>query len=53
MDILGNQARSLRIDQLNAIKGDYLNTYLSVTAKHGTTIIPPTRPHHGKKKGGR
>jgi phospholipid/cholesterol/gamma-HCH transport system substrate-binding protein len=38
---------------LQDVKGDYLNTYLSVTAKHGTTIIPPTRPHHGKKKGGR
>ncbi|HEY2442788.1 MAG TPA: MCE family protein [Streptosporangiaceae bacterium] len=26
---------------LNDIKGDYINTYLSVTAPPGTTIIPP------------
>jgi phospholipid/cholesterol/gamma-HCH transport system substrate-binding protein len=39
---------------LSDIKGDYLNTYLSVTAKKGTTIIPPVGPpgqHH--RKGGR
>lgn len=40
---------------LSDIKGDYLNTYLSVTARHGTTIIPPATPpgrrHH--RKGGR
>jgi phospholipid/cholesterol/gamma-HCH transport system substrate-binding protein len=34
---------------LNDIKGDYLNTFLSVTAKPGTTIIPPVNI---KKNGG-
>ncbi|HEY2576505.1 MAG TPA: MCE family protein [Streptosporangiaceae bacterium] len=34
---------------LNDIKGDYLNTFLSVTGKPGTTIIPPVNL---KKKGG-
>jgi phospholipid/cholesterol/gamma-HCH transport system substrate-binding protein len=34
---------------LKAIKGDYLNTYLSVTAAPGTTIIPPVKP--GPSKG--
>ena len=34
---------------LKAIKGDYLNTYLSVTAAPGTTIIPPVSP---KPRGG-
>jgi len=29
---------------LKDIKGDYLNTYLSVTAPRGTTIIPPVNP---------
>jgi phospholipid/cholesterol/gamma-HCH transport system substrate-binding protein len=29
---------------LKDIKGDYLNTYLSVTAPPGTTIIPPVKP---------
>jgi phospholipid/cholesterol/gamma-HCH transport system substrate-binding protein len=29
---------------LKDIKGDYLNTYLSVTAPAGTTIIPPVKP---------
>jgi phospholipid/cholesterol/gamma-HCH transport system substrate-binding protein len=29
---------------LKGIKGDYLNTYLSVTAPPGTTIIPPVKP---------
>jgi phospholipid/cholesterol/gamma-HCH transport system substrate-binding protein len=29
---------------LKDIKGDYLNTYLSVTAPRGTTIIPPVKP---------
>jgi phospholipid/cholesterol/gamma-HCH transport system substrate-binding protein len=36
---------------LKDVKGDYLNTYLSVTAHHGTVIIPPVEPndrhHHG------
>lgn len=30
---------------LNAIKGDYLNVYLSVLAPPGTTIIPPVTPN--------
>jgi phospholipid/cholesterol/gamma-HCH transport system substrate-binding protein len=34
---------------LNDIKGDYLNTFLSVTGKPGTTIIPPVKV---KKSGG-
>ncbi|MEV5825990.1 MCE family protein [Spirillospora sp. NPDC052242] len=29
---------------LPAIKGDYLNVYLTVTAKPGTTIVPPIAP---------
>jgi phospholipid/cholesterol/gamma-HCH transport system substrate-binding protein len=29
---------------LKAIKGDYLNIYLSITAAPGTTIIPPVKP---------
>jgi phospholipid/cholesterol/gamma-HCH transport system substrate-binding protein len=29
---------------LKDIKGDYLNTYLSITAPRGTTIIPPVKP---------
>jgi phospholipid/cholesterol/gamma-HCH transport system substrate-binding protein len=29
---------------LDAVKGDYLNVYLSVTAAPGTTIIPPLVP---------
>jgi phospholipid/cholesterol/gamma-HCH transport system substrate-binding protein len=32
---------------LQDIKGDYLNTYLSVTAAPGTTIIPPVKPKSG------
>ncbi|GAA3927014.1 MCE family protein [Actinomadura viridis] len=31
-------------EALNAIKGDYLNVYLSVTATPGTEIIPPISP---------
>jgi phospholipid/cholesterol/gamma-HCH transport system substrate-binding protein len=34
---------------LNDIKGDYLNTFLSVTGKPGTTVIPPVKV---KKSGG-
>lgn len=34
---------------LKDIKGDYLNTYLSIKAAKGTTIIPPVKPP--KKKG--
>jgi phospholipid/cholesterol/gamma-HCH transport system substrate-binding protein len=33
---------------LKDIKGDYLNTYLSVTAPRGTTIIPPVKPSSTK-----
>jgi phospholipid/cholesterol/gamma-HCH transport system substrate-binding protein len=36
---------------LKAIKGDYINTYLKVTAPKGTTVIPPVKPPK-KKKGG-
>jgi phospholipid/cholesterol/gamma-HCH transport system substrate-binding protein len=32
---------------LKDIRGDYLNTYLSVTAVPGTTIIPPVKPKSG------
>ncbi len=37
---------------LNDVKGDYLNAFLSLRAKKGTTIIPPvkeTKPHVPKK----
>jgi len=43
---------------LDDVKGDYLNAYLSVTAHHGTVIIPPVRPprnrhrHRHRKTGG-
>jgi phospholipid/cholesterol/gamma-HCH transport system substrate-binding protein len=37
---------------LKDIKGDYLNTYLSVTARKGTTIFPAVKPPHHKKGGG-
>jgi phospholipid/cholesterol/gamma-HCH transport system substrate-binding protein len=39
---------------LKDVKGDYLNTYLSVTAHHGTVIIPPAKPlgHKHHKRGG-
>jgi len=36
---------------LKDIKGDYLNTYLSVTAPRGTTVIPPVKP--AKSQGAR
>jgi phospholipid/cholesterol/gamma-HCH transport system substrate-binding protein len=39
---------------LSDVKGDYLNTYLSVTARPGTVIIPPVKPsknHHHAKDG--
>jgi phospholipid/cholesterol/gamma-HCH transport system substrate-binding protein len=35
---------------LSDIKGDYLNSYLSVTARTGTTVIPPVHPPHKRKK---
>jgi phospholipid/cholesterol/gamma-HCH transport system substrate-binding protein len=40
---------------LNDVKGDYLNTYLSVTARRGTTVIPPVSPlaRRPRRKGGR
>jgi phospholipid/cholesterol/gamma-HCH transport system substrate-binding protein len=40
---------------LSDVKGDYLNTYLSVTARRGTVIIPPAKPLHRKhhRGGGR
>jgi phospholipid/cholesterol/gamma-HCH transport system substrate-binding protein len=34
---------------LSDVKGDYLNTYLSVTAPHGTKIIPPAKPPKKKR----
>jgi phospholipid/cholesterol/gamma-HCH transport system substrate-binding protein len=37
---------------LKDIKGDYLNTYLSVTAPPGTTIIPPVKPATSKGAAG-
>jgi phospholipid/cholesterol/gamma-HCH transport system substrate-binding protein len=36
---------------LNDIKGDYLNTFLSVTAPPGTKIIPPVEPSPGPTAG--
>ena len=38
---------------LKDIKGDYLNTYLSITAPRGTTIIPPVKPPATKGAAGR
>jgi phospholipid/cholesterol/gamma-HCH transport system substrate-binding protein len=35
---------------LKDIKGDYLNTYLNLRAAKGTTVIPPVKPPHAKKK---
>ncbi len=34
---------------LNDVKGDYLNTYLSLRAAKGTTVIPPVVPPHRRK----
>jgi phospholipid/cholesterol/gamma-HCH transport system substrate-binding protein len=36
---------------LSDIKGDYLNTYLSLQAKPGTTVIPAVQPPQAKGKG--
>jgi len=36
---------------LSAVKGDYLNTYLRLSAAKGTTVIPPIKPP--RRKGGR
>ena len=33
---------------LQDVKGDYLNAFLSIRAKRGTTIIPKIKPHHRK-----
>ena len=35
---------------LNDVKGDYLNTYLSLRAAKGTTVIPPVVPPHRKAR---
>jgi phospholipid/cholesterol/gamma-HCH transport system substrate-binding protein len=35
---------------LNDVKGDYLNAFLSLRARKGTTIIPPVEPPGPKKK---
>lgn len=34
---------------LKDVKGDYLNTYLSLRAAKGTTVIPPVVPPHRRK----
>lgn len=36
---------------MNAVKGDYLNVYLSVTARPGTQIIPPIDPEDDARDG--
>jgi phospholipid/cholesterol/gamma-HCH transport system substrate-binding protein len=36
---------------LSAIKGDYMNTYLRLQAVKGTTVIPPIKPPHRKRRG--
>ena len=36
---------------LSAVKGDYLNTYLKLRAAKGTTVIPPIKPPHRKRRG--
>jgi phospholipid/cholesterol/gamma-HCH transport system substrate-binding protein len=33
---------------LSDVKGDYLNVYLSLEAKQGTTVVPPVPVPHGK-----
>jgi phospholipid/cholesterol/gamma-HCH transport system substrate-binding protein len=35
---------------LSDVKGDYLNVYLSLEAKKGTTVIPPVRPHRRTRR---
>ena len=35
---------------LSDVKGDYLNVYLSLEAKKGTTVIPTVKPPHTRKK---
>ncbi|MFD0539566.1 hypothetical protein ACFQY7_43280 [Actinomadura luteofluorescens] len=32
---------------LPAVKGDYLNVYLQVTARPGTQVVPPIKPAQG------
>jgi len=36
---------------LSAVKGDYMNTYLKLQAVKGTTVIPPIKPPHRKRRG--
>ncbi len=36
---------------LAAVKGDYMNTYLQLQAAKGTTVIPPIKPPHRKRRG--
>ncbi|MDR2985382.1 MAG: MCE family protein [Nocardiopsaceae bacterium] len=35
---------------LKAVKGDYMNIYLKLAAAKGTTIIPPIKPPHRKRR---
>lgn len=35
---------------LNDVRGDYLNAYLKLRAARGTTIIPPVRPGHRRRR---
>ena len=35
---------------LSDVKGDYLNIYLSLEAKKGTTVIPTVRPHRRSRR---
>jgi phospholipid/cholesterol/gamma-HCH transport system substrate-binding protein len=35
---------------LSAVKGDYMNTYLKLQAAKGTTVIPPIKPPHHKRR---
>ena len=35
---------------LSDVKGDYLNIYLSLQAKKGTTVIPTVRPHRRSRR---
>jgi phospholipid/cholesterol/gamma-HCH transport system substrate-binding protein len=35
---------------LKAVKGDYMNIYLKLEAAKGTTVIPPIKPPHRKRR---
>jgi phospholipid/cholesterol/gamma-HCH transport system substrate-binding protein len=35
---------------LSAVHGDYMNTYLKLQAAKGTTVIPPIKPPHRKRR---